>query len=88
MEVAKQRGQNIDGRVPKDSSTPFEWFVRNRYFFLRQGDWRPETAKEKMSKIELDLIGKFGELRHAKADITADEYMQALREIVMGMVVR
>lgn len=62
MEVAKQTGQNLGGRVRKDSSTTFEWFVRNRYFPLRQGDWRPETAKEKMSQIELDLIGKFGEL--------------------------
>jgi hypothetical protein len=62
MEVAKQTGQNVGGRVLKDSSTTFEWFVRNRYFLLRQGDWRPETAKEKMSQIELDLIGKFGEL--------------------------
>ena len=61
MEVAKQTGQNLGGRVRKDSSTSFEWFVRNRYFPLRQGDWRPETAKEKMSQIELDLIGKFGE---------------------------
>jgi len=62
MEVTKQTGQNLGGRVLKDSSTTFEWFVRNRYFPLRQGDWRPETAKEKMSQIELDLIGKFGEL--------------------------
>jgi integrase len=62
MEVAKQTGQNLGGKVLKDSSTTFEWFVRNRYFPLRQGDWRPETAKEKMSQIELDLIGKFGEL--------------------------
>ena len=61
MEVARQTGQNVGGRVLKDSSTTFEWFVRNRYFPLRQGDWRPETAKEKMSQIELDLIGKFGE---------------------------
>jgi integrase len=39
----------------------FEWFVRNRYFPLRQGDWRPETAKEKMAQIELDLIARFGD---------------------------
>jgi hypothetical protein len=49
------------GRVLKDSSTTFEWFVRNRYFPLRKGDWRPETAKEKMAQIEIDLIAKFGE---------------------------
>src|SRR5580698_6787835 len=61
MEVAKQTGQNLGGRVRKDSSVTFEWFVRNRYFPLRQGDWRPETAVTKMEQIEIDLIGKFGE---------------------------
>ena len=43
-----------------DGSVTFEWFVRNRYFPLRQGDWRPETAKEKTAQIEIDLIRKFG----------------------------
>jgi hypothetical protein len=59
-EIAKQTGQLADGRVLKDGSVSFEWFVRNRYFPLRQGDWRPETAKEKTAQIEIDLIGKFG----------------------------
>jgi integrase len=61
MEVIKQNGQNLEGRVLKDGSTTFEWFVRNRYFPLRKGDWRPQTAKEKMAQIEFDLIDKFGE---------------------------
>jgi len=60
MEVTKQNGQNLGGRVLKDGSTTFEWFVRNRYFPLRKGDWRPQTAKEKMAQIEFDLIDKFG----------------------------
>jgi integrase len=61
-EVTKQTGQNLLGsRVLKDSSVTFEWFVRDRYFPLRKGDWRPETAKEKMAQIEIDLIAKFGE---------------------------
>ena len=59
-EVSKRTGQNLGGRVLKDSSVTFEWFVRNRYFPLRKGDWRPETAKEKMAQIEFDLIDKFG----------------------------
>ena len=59
-EIAKQTGQLADGRVLKDGSVTFEWFVRNRYFPLRQGDWRPETAKEKTAQIEIDLIVKFG----------------------------
>lgn len=61
MEVTKQTGQNLGGRVLKDSTVTFEWFVRNRYFPLRKGDWRPETAKEKMAQIEFDLIDKFGD---------------------------
>ena len=60
-ELAKQTGQNLAGRTLKDGSVTFEWFVRNRYFPLRKGDWRPETAKEKMAQIEIDLIAKFGE---------------------------
>jgi hypothetical protein len=51
MEVTKQTGQNLAGsRVLKDSSTIFGWFVRNRYFPLREGDWRPESAKVKRSR--------------------------------------
>ena len=60
-EITKETGQNLGGRVLKDSSVTFEWFVRNRYFPLRQGDLRPETAKEKMAQIELDLIARFGD---------------------------
>jgi len=60
-EIAKRTGQNLADRVLKDSSVTFEWFVHNRYFPLRKVDWRPETAKEKMAQIEIDLIGRFGE---------------------------
>jgi integrase len=60
-EVTKRTGQNLGGRILKDSSVTFGWFVRNRYFPLRKGDWRPETAKEKMAQIEFDLIDKFGD---------------------------
>ena len=60
-EVAKRSGQNPGGKVLKDSSATFGWFIRNRYFPLRKGDWRPETAITKMAQIEFDLIGKFGE---------------------------
>src|SRR5260370_3943917 len=59
-EITKQTGQVADGRILKDGSVTFEWFVRNRYFPVRQGDWRPETAIEKKAQIEIDLISKFG----------------------------
>ena len=51
-EIARQTGQIGDGRVLRDGRVTFEWFVRNRYFPLRQGDWRPETAREKKAQIE------------------------------------
>lgn len=60
-EVIRQTGQNLGGRVLKDGSVTFEWFVRNRYFPLREGDWRPQTAIEKMAQIEIDLIGNIGQ---------------------------
>jgi len=59
--LTKRNEQVSEGRVLKDSSVTFEWFVRNRYFPLRKGDWRPETAVTKMDQIEIDLIGRFGE---------------------------
>jgi integrase len=60
-EVTRQTGQNRGGRVCKDSSVTLGWFIRNRYFPLRIGDWRPATAIVKMSQIEIDVIAKFGE---------------------------
>lgn len=60
-EVTKRTGQNLGGRVHKESSVTFEWLVLNRYFPLRKGDWRPETAKEKMAQIRLGLIDRFGD---------------------------
>lgn len=59
-EITSKTGQLGDGRILKDGSVTFDRFVRNRYFPLRQGDWRPETAKEKTAQIEIDLIAKFG----------------------------
>lgn len=60
VEIEKQTGKVGDGRILRDGAVTFEWFVRNRYFPLRQGDWRPETAREKKAQIEIDLISKFG----------------------------
>ena len=56
-EIAKQTGQNLGGRIKKDGSVTFGWFVRNRYYPLR--DWRPETEKVKKIQIERDLVEKF-----------------------------
>jgi integrase len=67
-EIAKQTGKVADGRILKDGTVTFEWFVRNRYFPLREGDWRPETAREKKAQIEIDLISKFGSERIESID--------------------
>jgi hypothetical protein len=56
-EIAKQTGQNLGGRIKKDGSVTFGWFVRNRDYPLR--DWRPETEKVKKIQIERDLVEKF-----------------------------
>jgi integrase len=61
-EITKQTGQTLDGKIRKDSSVSFGWFVRNRYLPLREGDWRPETAKIKKIQIEQDLLAKFEEI--------------------------
>jgi hypothetical protein len=53
-EIAKQTGQNLGGKIMKDGSVTFGWFVRNRYYPLR--DWRPETEKVKKIQIERDFV--------------------------------
>lgn len=60
-EIVKRNGQVPEGRVLKDRTVTFGWFVRNRYFPIRKGDWRPHTAVTKMDQIETDLVNKFGE---------------------------
>ena len=58
-EIAKQTGQAADGRVMKDGSVTFGWFVRNRYLPLREANWKPETAMVKKTQIQRDLVEKF-----------------------------
>jgi integrase len=58
-EIAKQTGQAADGRVMKNGSVTFGWFVRNRYLPLREANWKPETAKVKKTQIQRDLVEKF-----------------------------
>ena len=80
-EVTKRTGQNLGGRVHKDSSVTFEWLVLNRYFPLRKGDWRPETAKEKMAHVRLDLIDRFGDHPNDSFDkFTLQTHLNSLAE--------
>jgi integrase len=59
QEIAKQNGQTPAGRVMNDGAVTFGWFVRNRFFPLKEAKWRPETAKVKKLIIQKDLIDPF-----------------------------
>lgn len=59
QEIAKQNGQTPAGRVMNDSAVTFGWFVRNRFFPLKEAKWKPETAKVKKFIIQKDLIDTF-----------------------------
>jgi integrase len=53
-EIAKLAGR---GAIPgKDSRVSFGWFVRNRWYPLKEADWKPETAKDKKCIIQKDLV--------------------------------
>ena len=60
-EITKQTGQSgaNAGRVMNDSSVTFGWFVRNRFFPLKEAHWKEETAKVKKLLIQRDLIDPF-----------------------------
>src|SRR5260370_12807385 len=60
-EITKQTGQSGPnaGRVMNDSSVTFGWFVRNRFFPLKEAHWKEETAKGKKLLIQRDLIDPF-----------------------------
>ena len=60
-EVTKQTGHSGPnaGRVMNDSSVTFGWFVRNRFFPLKEAHWKEETAKVKKLLIQRDLIDPF-----------------------------
>jgi integrase len=59
QEIAKNTGKALGGRVMNDSSVAFGWFVRNRFFPLKEAKWKPETAKVKKLIIQKDLIDGF-----------------------------
>jgi len=59
QEIAKQSGHTPAGRVMNDGAVTFGWFVRNRFFTLKEAKWRPETAKVKKLIIKKDLIDAF-----------------------------
>jgi Integrase core domain len=68
-EVAKRKGWfRSNGQVMNDGSVTFAWFVRNRYFPLKDDDWKVETAKTKKSLIQTNLLDDLGEIPLANFD--------------------
>jgi hypothetical protein len=59
QEITKQSGVDSASRVMNDGSVTFGWFVRNRFFPLKEANWKPETAKVKRLIIQKDLIDAF-----------------------------
>ena len=58
-EMMKDTRQDGSGKAANDSSVNFGWFVRNRYYPLKEATWKEETAKVKKLIIQRDLIDYF-----------------------------
>lgn len=60
QEITRQIGQESGGgKLMNDGSVTFGWFVRNRFFPLKEAHWNRETSKVKKLLIRKDLIEKF-----------------------------
>jgi hypothetical protein len=68
-EITKRTGQRgpSGGRAMNDSSATFGWFVRKRFFPLKEANWKEETAKVKKFIIQRDLNPE-GSDRPVRAD--------------------
>lgn len=63
FEISKRKGwAKSNGQVMNDGTVTLEWFVRNRYYPLKESDWREDTAKTKKSLIQTHLLDDLGEL--------------------------
>ena len=59
QEITKQTGHDSGARLMNNASVTFGWFVRNRFFPLKEANWNKETAKVKKLIIQKDLIDTF-----------------------------
>src|SRR5215469_1973305 len=59
QEITKQTGHDSGARLMNNASVTFDWFVRNRFFPLKEANWNKETAKVKKLIIQKDLIDTF-----------------------------
>jgi len=62
-EIAKLGGRSTMDQSVVNGAVTFEWFVKNRYLPLKEGDWREETAKVKKYLIQTDLVDAFHDYR-------------------------
>jgi integrase len=61
-QITKLTGRTNGDRIMNDGSVTFGWFVRNRFFPLKEAHWKEETVKVKKLLIEQDLIEPFDEI--------------------------
>jgi integrase len=60
--IQRKGGGQAKGQMLYDGSVTLGWFVRNRYFPLKEGRWSEETAKNKKSLIQTNLLDELGEI--------------------------
>lgn len=81
-EIAKRTGSTSSNRNTHQASTTFGWFVRKRFFPLKEADWREETAKVKKYLIEEDLIVPFDDLPLERIDkFTLQTHLNKLAKV-------
>jgi integrase len=61
-EIARLTGQSAGDDSIKNGAVTFGWFVRNRFFPLKEARWKEETAKVKKLLIQQDLIDEFDDV--------------------------
>jgi integrase len=58
--IQKENGRGSGTPIlPADDNVTFEWFVTERYLPMRQGQWRPATAKKTQFEVKKYLIERF-----------------------------
>ena len=58
-EITRLTGQSVGDDSIKNGAVTFGWFVRNRFYPLKEALWKHETAKVKKSLIQKNLIDEF-----------------------------